>query len=153
MKLKFSPLAVAFAFLIGAGSVFADSVPKVDIEQKLQFVASTWGQKNSEAVVKKIYTKDTEITGEGVEEVYSGQAALTGLIDHLKSTSKSTVIHLNRFVQLEDNTAYTWVTWDITPSDAAAPFKMKSLFVWKRIAGEWFVVADMFANGEIPRAN
>jgi hypothetical protein len=65
-------------------------------------------------------------------------------------SSKSTTIDLNRFKQLTDNVAYTWVTWNVTPADASAPFQMKSLFVWKKIGNDWRIVADMFANGAMP---
>ncbi|MFJ4443382.1 DUF4440 domain-containing protein [Pseudomonas sp. NPDC089422] len=120
------------------------------IDSKLQGIASMWPMKDAKAVVDKVYTEQTEITGEGVNELYKGKAQLTGLVSHLMESSRSTLIHLDRLQQIGDDAAYTWVTWDVTPADDEAPFKMKSLFVWKKEHGDWFIVADMFAAGAIP---
>lgn len=119
------------------------------IESKLDGIAASWPKKDAKAVVEQVYIEQTQITGEGVPELYQGRAQLTGLVQHLMEGSKSTVIHLNRLVQLNDESAYTWVTWDVTPVGNESPFKMKSLFVWKKEHGNWFIVADMFANGAI----
>lgn len=121
------------------------------ISSKLQHLAKTWADKKPEDIVKSMYVDDTEITGEGVPELYTGHQALVGLVGHLMETSKSTTIDLNRFKQLTDDVAYTWVTWNVTPADSSAPFQMKSLFVWKKIGNDWRIVADMFANGAMPK--
>ncbi len=119
------------------------------LESKLNGIAASWPKKDAKTVVEQVYTEQTQITGEGVAELYQGKAQLTGLVQHLMEGSRSTVIHLNRLVQLNAESAYTWVTWDVTPAGNEAPFKMKSLFVWKKEHGNWFIVADMFANGAI----
>lgn len=120
------------------------------IDDKLQGIASLWPKKDAKAVVEKVYTEQTEITGEGVNELYKGKAQLTVLVSHLMEGSRSTIIHLDRLQQIGDDAAYSWVTWDVTPVGNEAPFKMKSLFVWKKEQGDWFIVADMFASGAIP---
>jgi hypothetical protein len=86
------------------------------IESKLNGIAASWPKKDAKTVVEQVYTEQTQITGEGVAELYQGKAQLTGLVQHLMAGSRSTVIHLNRLVQLNDESAYTWVTWDVTPA-------------------------------------
>ena len=86
------------------------------LESKLNGIAASWPKKDARTVVEQVYTEQTQITGEGVAELYQGKAQLTGLVQHLMEGSRSTVIHLNRLVQLNDESAYTWVTWDVTPA-------------------------------------
>jgi hypothetical protein len=134
-------------------SMAADAPGKneANISAKLQHLAKTWADKSPEDIVKSMYVDETEITGEGVPELYTGHQALVGLVGHLMEISKSTTIDLNRFRQLTDDVAYTWVTWNVTPADSSAPFQMKSLFVWKKTGNDWRIVADMFANGAMPK--
>lgn len=146
-----SSLMLLAALACGSSYAYAQSSEPLQtiIESKLDGIAASWPKKDAKTVVEQVYTDQTQITGEGVAELYQGKAQLTGLIQHLMEGSKSTVIHLNRLVQLNDESAYTWVTWDVTPAGNEAPFKMKSLFVWKKEHGNWSIVADMFANGAI----
>lgn len=147
---KFAPLILLASLAAGAASVQAASNAQQQIDSKLHGIASLWPKKDAQAVVDAVYTEQTEITGEGVEELYKGKKQLAGLVAHLMEGSKSTTINLDRLVQLSDSSAYTWVTWNVTPAGDEAPFKMKSLFVWKKENGNWFIVADMFASGAIP---
>ncbi|MFF7065631.1 DUF4440 domain-containing protein [Pseudomonas sp. NPDC008258] len=119
------------------------------IDAKLQGIAGLWSKKDAKAVVDEVYTEQTEITGEGVNQLYKGKAQLTELLSRLMEGSRSTVLHLDRLQQIGDDAAYTWVTWDVTPVGDELPFKMKSLFVWKKEHGAWYIVADMFAAGAI----
>lgn len=137
---------------IGVGGICPQALAtdaRQSIDGKLQAIASLWPKKDAKDVVENVYTEQTEITGEGVNELYKGKAQLIGLVSHLMDGSSSTVIHLDRLHQIGDDAAYTWVTWDVTPAGNEAPFKMKSLFVWKKEHGDWFIVADMFAAGAI----
>lgn len=152
MMIKKLPV-FALLVAVGLGSICTQVLADDDrqqIDSKLQRIASLWPKKDAKAVVDEVYTEQTEITGEGVDELYRGKAELTGLISHLMEGAKNTVIHLDRIQQMGADAAYTWVTWNVTPTGNEAPFKMKSLFVWKKERGEWFIVADMFASGSIP---
>lgn len=156
MKLRAmcSAILISSAVVLMPAVATAATAPNKNEEQissKLQHLAKIWGDKQPENVVKSMYVDETEITGEGVAELYSGHEALVGLVGHLMESSKSTTIELNRFKQLSDDVAYTWVTWNVAPADSSSPFQMKSLFVWKKTGSDWRIVADMFANGAMPK--
>lgn len=120
------------------------------LRERLDLVETKWGQKDAAGIVKETYLPETEITGEQTPTLYTGTAQLTELIETLVKDSKSTDIALNRVTALDKDSAYSWVTWTVVPNEGE-PFKMKSLFVWKKTPQGWRVVADMYASGEIPQ--
>lgn len=144
-------LAVAVTLISASAIAAAASPSEQAVAKKLARVEQVWPSQNAKALVADLYTPNTEITGEGMPEVARGTAQLTGLVQHLMDGAKSTKISLNKFVQLDPDHAWSWVTWDVVPRDAKEkPFKMKSLFVWEKYKGDWRIAADLFANGEIP---
>ncbi len=120
------------------------------LRERLDVVETKWGQKDAAGIVAETYLSETEITGEQTPTLYTGTAQLTELVESLVKDSKSADIALNRVTALDKDSAYSWVTWTVVPNEGE-PFKMKSLFVWKKTPQGWRVVADMYASGEIPQ--
>lgn len=149
-------VSMALGALLGLTTTFTQAAQSHDlvsaqVQKKLAMVETRWVTKDAAGLVDSLYVPQTEITGEGVPELFTGKEQLNGLVSHLMEGAKSTSIKLDKLVLTGEGTAYTWVTWDVQPeAKDEKPFKMKSLFVWKQVDGDWRVVADMFASGEIP---
>ncbi|MEE1925476.1 nuclear transport factor 2 family protein [Pseudomonas sp. 148P] len=119
------------------------------LQGRLDLLQQLWERRDSDAIVRELYTENTEITGAGSAALYSGSVQLRELLAALVTDSRGASIRIDRLTALGDNAAYTWVTWRVLPLDGEA-FSMKSLFVWCLVDGAWRVLADMYAEGEIP---
>lgn len=119
------------------------------LQARLDLLQQLWECRDGDAIVRELYTEDTEITGAGSDALYHGSAQLRELLAVLVNDSRGASIRIDRLTELADSAAYTWVTWRVLPLQGEA-FSMKSLFVWRRVEGDWRVVADMYAEGEIP---
>ncbi len=119
------------------------------LQARLDLLQQLWERRDSDAIVRELYTESTEITGAGSAALYSGSVQLRELLAALVKDSRGASVRIDRLSTLGDNAAYTWVTWRVLPLDGEA-FSMKSLFVWGRVDGAWRVLADMYAEGEIP---
>ncbi|NNJ18053.1 SnoaL-like domain-containing protein [Pseudomonas putida CSV86] len=119
------------------------------LQARLDLLQHLWERRDGNAIVRELYTEHTEITGAGSDALYHGTAQLEELLAALVNDSRGASIRIDRVTGLGESAAYTWVTWRVLPLEGEA-FSMKSLFVWRLIEGEWRVVADMYAEGEIP---
>lgn len=119
------------------------------LQERLDVLQQLWAASDASGIVAQLYTPHTQITGAGTEPLYSGIAPLTELVDALLAEPSQAHIRLDRVVPLARPAAFSWVTWQVQP-DAGQAFKMKSLFVWQRTPDGWRIVADMYAEGEIP---
>ncbi len=119
------------------------------LQARLDLLQQLWERRDSTAIVRELYTQDTEITGAGSAALYHGTEQLQELLAALVNDSRGASIRIDRLADLGDSAAYTWVTWRVLPLEGEA-FSMKSLFVWRLLDGEWRVLADMYAEGEIP---
>ena len=119
------------------------------LQARLDRLQQLWERRDGDAIVRELYTEHTEITGAGSDGLYHGTAQLQELLAALVNDSRGASIRIDRVTGLGDSAAYTWVTWQVLPL-AGEAFSMKSLFVWGRVNGEWRVLADMYAEGEIP---
>lgn len=122
---------------------------KKALQARLDLLQQLWERRDADAIVRELYTADTEITGAGSDALYHGTAQLQALLALLVNDSRGASIRIDRLTELGESAAYTWVTWRVLPL-AGEAFAMKSLFVWQRLDGDWRVVADMYAEGEIP---
>jgi hypothetical protein len=144
-------LVLALALASATSVAQAASPSEQAVAKKLARVEQIWNVQDGKQLVAELYTPTTEITGEGMPEVARGTPALTALVQRLMEGATSTKISLNKFMQLGPDHGWSWVTWDIVPRDPKEkPFKMKSLLVWEKYKGDWRIVGDMFATGEIP---
>jgi hypothetical protein len=116
---------------------------------RLDLLEDLWRRDDAEGITHELYTDATEITGAGTEALYTGNEALTEVLRGLVSGSESVQIRIDRLHALGELAAYTWVTWTVQVFDGE-PFLMKSLFVWELTGKGWRIVADMYAEGEIP---
>ncbi|MHA6197846.1 nuclear transport factor 2 family protein [Pseudomonas wadenswilerensis] len=119
------------------------------LQARLDLLQQLWERRDSDAIVRELYTENTEITGAGSDALYHGSAQLRELLAALVNDSRGASIRIDRLTALGDSAAYTWVTWSVLPLEGEA-FSMKSLFVWGLVDGDWRVLADMYAEGEIP---
>lgn len=121
----------------------------VALRERLSVLETLWKEQDASGIVQQLYTHETEITGAGTPELYSGSAALGGLVASLVGDTHSASIRIDRLRALAPSVSYTWVTWDVQPKEGKA-FNMKSLFVWKLETQGWRIAADMYADGVIP---
>lgn len=121
----------------------------VALRERLDVLETLWKEQDASGIVQQLYTNETEITGAGTPELYSGGAALGELVATLLGDTRSASIRIDRLRALVPSVAYTWVTWDVQPKDGEA-FNMKSLFVWRLESQGWRIAADMYADGVIP---
>lgn len=119
------------------------------LQARLHLLQQLWERRDGNAIVRELYTENTEIAGAGSDALYHGTEQLQALLAVLVNDSRGASIRIDRLAELGEGAAYTWVTWSVLPL-AGEAFSMKSLFVWRLIEGEWRVVADMYAEGEIP---
>lgn len=119
------------------------------LQARLDLLQELWQRRDAKAIVRELYTEKTEITGAGSDELYRGTEQLLQLVVALVSDSSGASIRIDRLSALGDTAAYTWVTWRVVPLQGEA-FSMKSLFVWALDDSGWRIVADMYAEGEIP---
>lgn len=122
---------------------------KKALQARLDLLQQLWERRDADAIVRELYTENTEITGAGSDALYHGNAQLRELLAALTGDTRGASIRIDRLTPLGDTAAYTWVTWSVLPLEGEA-FAMKSLFVWQLLDGDWRVVADMYAEGEIP---
>lgn len=122
---------------------------KTLLQARLDLLQSLWARRDADRIVSELYTEHTEITGAGSDALYHGGAQLRELITTLTAGSSGASIRIDRLTALGDSAAYTWVTWNVQPRQGD-DFAMKSLFVWALVEGHWRIVADMYAEGEIP---
>ena len=122
---------------------------KTLLQARLDLLQSLWARRDADRIVSELYTEHTEITGAGSDALYHGGAQLRELITTLTAGSSGASIRIDRLTALGDSAAYTWVTWNVQPLQGD-DFAMKSLFVWALVEGHWRIVADMYAEGEIP---
>lgn len=122
---------------------------KTALQARLDLLQTLWARRDADAIVRELYTDATEITGAGSDALYHGTAQLRELLTALVTDSRGASIRIDRLTALGDSAAYTWVTWHVLPLQGEA-FAMKSLFVWALSDGQWRVIADMYAEGEIP---
>lgn len=121
----------------------------VALRERLNVLEMLWKEQDASGIVQQLYTNETEITGAGTPELYSGGSALVDLVAALVGDTRSASIRIDRVRALAPGVAYTWVTWEVQPKDGEA-FNMKSLFVWKLESQGWRIAADMYADGVIP---
>ncbi|CAH0143497.1 hypothetical protein SRABI70_00345 [Pseudomonas sp. Bi70] len=122
---------------------------KSALQERLSTLETLWQKRDYRGIVRELYTDSTEVTGAGNDLIYSGTEELESLVEDLVGGSSGASIRIDRLTPLGDSAAYTWVTWDIKPVDGES-FSMKSLFVWSLCKEGWRIVADMYAEGEIP---
>lgn len=121
----------------------------VALRERLDVLETLWKQQDASGIVQQLYTNETEITGAGTPDLYSGSSALGDLVAALVGDTRSASIRIDRLHVLAPGVAYTWVTWEVL-SNAEETFNMKSLFIWKLEPQGWRIVADMYADGVIP---
>ncbi len=117
------------------------------LRPRLNKIEKAWKAQDAEAVAS-VYGSDAIVTGEGSTAPARGHAEIVGKVKELMADAKSTTIVIYKALGLGNEAALTWVTWNVEPKNAGEkPFSTRSLFVWKKTAGQWQIVADMFAMG------
>lgn len=121
-----------------------------EIQERLKLIEQDWNNGKAETLIKEIYLPETQIAGEGSDQLFESPEAISQLVTGLVKDNKHVTLALEGTRQLASDAALSWVVWTVTPAASnAEPFKMKSLFVWKKQDGKWRIVADMFTSGVI----
>lgn len=139
-------LALLIFVNISAHAASLDS----EIQERLKLIEQDWNSSKAEALIKEIYLPETQIAGEGSDQLFQSPEAVSQLVKGLVKENKHVSLALDNTRQLAPDAALSWIVWTVTPAAAnAEPFKMKSLFVWKKHDGKWRITADMFTSGVI----
>ncbi|RDU96256.1 nuclear transport factor 2 family protein [Trinickia dinghuensis] len=139
---------LSLAGVLAAASANASAQGVGDqLRPRLDTIEKAWKAQDAEAVAS-VYGSNAMVTGEGWTAPALGHAEIVGKVKELMGDAKSTKIVVYKAQGLGHDAALTWVTWNVEPKKAGeAPFSTRSLFVWKKKAGQWQIVADMFAMG------
>lgn len=144
-------ISFAAAVLVTLPSLAATTIDG-QIRERLDFIENSWNAGKAAELAKEIYVPSTQITGEGVDQIYAGTEDVSALVAGLVKGNKHVKIDLNSTQQVSNDVVVSWVTWTVTPTAKdAQPFNMKSLFVWKNTGKRWNIVADMYTSGVIAK--
>jgi len=80
------------------------------LQARLDLLQQLWARRDGDAIVRELYTENTEITGAGSAALYHGTAQLQELLAVLVNDSRGVSIRIDRLAELGDSAAYTWVT-------------------------------------------
>jgi hypothetical protein len=146
------PLIALLVLGLTSVSVHADTL-SIALKERLSFIENAWNQGQADKLVKEIYLPQTQIAGEGSDDLYEG-VSVSNLVSELVKDNKMVKLQLIDVQALANDAALSWVQWHVTPTNGSTPaFDMKSLFVWKRSHGQWRIVADMYTSGNLPKNN
>lgn len=147
--IKVLPLLLAFFITsVNANEKSMSNAGSEAIEAKLTDVESMWSEGDYEGIAKSLYVEQTQITGQDTPTFYTGMEALTELVKYLVETSSAVELSIAESRPVGDGGLITWVNWYVTPNEGE-DFIMKSLMVWEQHDGDWKMMADMYAVGEI----
>jgi len=73
------------------------------------------------------------------------------LIEEYKKHIQDGVRIESVYTHFSGDTGWDLANFHVQPADEAVePYVLKILFLWEKIEGEWWCVADMFTMGELP---
>ncbi|MGE6779492.1 hypothetical protein ACQKFL_17790 [Vreelandella titanicae] len=148
MKKSLPLLLSLLTVSMGANAAGLSEADRAVIENKLEAVEAMWSEGDYEGIARSLYVEETRITGEDTPDVYTGMESLTGLVEYLVDTSNAVELTQVQASPVGEIGVISWVNWYVTPTEGE-DFVMKSLMVWEQHDGDWKVMADMYAAGEI----
>lgn len=116
------------------------------VYSKLELLAKLWKQKDVEGIFNLLYVGETEISGQGTTNLFTGKANLTGLLHELVNGSTSVNLSIFKSTELSSGLVLTWTNWKVSTHNENNNFTIKSLFLWKKIEDDWKIIADMYAD-------
>lgn len=128
----------------------ADLDSEKGIKDRITILEKAWEKSDVSTIVTQVWGSDAIIHGEGQPAVVNSPEGIKETIKHLTNDSKKVKIDIFKFKELSNNSALTWVTWNVTPKDAKEkPFKVRSLFIWTKDKDGWRIRADMYSMGSM----
>lgn len=129
-----------------------DPDPSAQIRATVASLASQWSAHDAHRLAQTYFTQDVSLLGEGGKQLTRGQEQLQAVLRELFSVAPQVRLEVRHVKVLATGVAYAWVVWHCNPDQAEpAQFKVRSLYVWKREAGQWKIAADAYSMGDIPR--
>lgn len=117
------------------------------IAGRIRTIEQAWDASDVDRVAK-VYGKEARVSGED-QPMVSGRLAVTKLIANLMAENATVAITIHEFRMLGPTSALSWVVWHVQPKKHTEHlYLVKSLLVWTRNRGKWFIAADMFAMGD-----
>lgn len=108
------------------------------------------GAKDAGRWAKQMYSKDVILVGEGYKGPVRGERELMPVLEGLVKEIRRCTIKPDKSDAGRGDIAYSYATWTCTPEKAGeADFSVRALYVWKRGAEGWKVVAEMYGMGEM----
>lgn len=128
----------------------ADLESEKAVKERVAILEKAWEKADVGTIVSQVWGSDAIIHGEGQPAVVNTPEGIKETIKHLTADTKKVKIDIYKFKELSNDSALTWVTWNVTPKDAKEkPFKVKSLFVWTKEKDGWRIRADMYSMGSM----
>ena len=139
---------VALACALLSPSLFAaDSAALTQFKQairaKYDMKQQAFHRRDGETIVTKFYAEDVVSTGEG-SPLHRGREQLRKLYQSPEVINNDVRI-VSFDTHVNGDVGWDWADFHVTPADpGVAPFTFKILFLWERIAGEWWCKGDMY---------
>lgn len=138
------------AIIAPAAARAAGQDPASQIRATVARLAADWPQHDARALGQTYFTQDVTLLGEGGKQFTRGQQELQAVLGELFSLAPQVRLEVRHVNVLANGVAYAWVVWYCNPGQAEpAPFKVRSLYVWKREAGRWKIAADAYSMGDM----
>lgn len=147
-------LLLAWIGALFAGGAAHAAAPDAagQIRATVASLASDWRQHDARQLARIYFTQDATLLGEGGKQLTRGQQELRTVLQELFQLAPDVKLEVRQVKLLADGVAYAWVVWHCNPEQAEpASFKVRSLYVWKREAGQWKIAADAYSMGDIPK--
>jgi ketosteroid isomerase-like protein len=114
---------------------------KYDLKQK------AFHERDGETIVTRFYAEDVISTGQG-SPLHRGRDELRKLY-RTPEVINSEVRIVSFATHVNGDAGWDWADFHVTPADPKQPpFTFKILFLWERIAGEWWCKGDMYVVDE-----
>ena len=114
---------------------------KYDLKQK------AFHERDGETIVTRFYAEDVISIGQG-SPVHRGREELRKLYSRPEVINSEVQI-VSFATHVNGNAGWDWTDFHVTPADAKQkPFTFKILFLWERVAGEWWCKGDMYVIDE-----
>lgn len=134
--------------LLSLSSGAADNGAEKAIRERLNALEQAWAKGDATYAGTQVFGSDAVIQGEGQKETIQSPAAVVEAMKHLMEGSNNIRLVVHSVRNLAPGVAHAWVTWKVTPKDAAEkPFEVRSLFVWTKGKEGWRIRADMYSMG------
>lgn len=134
--------------MIGVSMNALAATSEKEIRDKVTSLEQAWSRGDVDFVVTNVFSTEAVIQGEGQKTAIKTAADIRQVMNKLVGDSRSLKMTIHLLQPLGNQAAMTWVVWHVTPkAEGEAPFDVRSLFVWRKQANGWRIVADSYSFG------